>query len=313
MATTRRAARQAATNLGDELGDLDLALASTTSNPAASGKQPAATRKKTTTRTMSKPLVVEDDVIVISSDSDDEPPAPPVRKPTTAKPKSQQSTNTVANPNREKALSQENERLKRQVDQLLGQQNKGKKRALDTDEDEEQDHERQRLRKKTMEMQAENERVKRKLEASEKEVKNLKTELQGKNVDVDGLRQHFECEICMETMWQPWALSDCGHTFCQMCLISLFNSNKFECPTCRVRVKHRPVEIFAFKSLIRAVAGTPPPEVDMLAEGGRVWDPLWAPQAAAQVQGLHVPVLVPAQGHPHAHAHAHAHAHPRRR
>lgn len=308
MATTRRATRQATATLGSELGDLDLAMAS--SNPAPTGKQPAATRKKTASKTISKPLVVEDDVIVISSDSDDDPPAP-VRKPATTKPKSQPSSNTPAVSNRENALALENERLKRQVEQLLAQQNKGKKRAREVDEDEEQDHERQRLRKKTVEMQAENERVKRKLEASEKEVQNLKTELKGKNVNVDGLRQYFECEICMETLWQPWALSDCGHTFCQMCLISLFNSNKFECPTCRVRVKHRPVEIFAFKSMIRAVAGTAPPEVDMLAEGGRVWDPLWPFAAPAHAHGVHVPILLPP--HPHPHAHAHAHAHPRHR
>ncbi|KZV89734.1 hypothetical protein EXIGLDRAFT_838323 [Exidia glandulosa HHB12029] len=282
--SSRRSALRAATTTNTNTSsrassDDSVSLAPLTTRARKAGSkerdtQAPAPKAKTASK---RPLrTIDEDVIVISSDSEDERAAATLK--------------------REKSLLQENERLKRQVEQLLArpqqqqqQPDKGKKRPRDEDDDGESAH----LRTKLAKVAQDAEQLKRKLNATEKEVQQLK----GKNISVDGLREHLECEICMDTLWLPWALSECGHTFCQSCLISLFNDRKFTCPQCRVAVRRRPVEVYALKSMIRAIAGPAPPEVDMLADSQHVWDALW-PRGAAD---------------PPAHAHAHAHANPHAR
>ncbi|EJD46652.1 hypothetical protein AURDEDRAFT_164475 [Auricularia subglabra TFB-10046 SS5] len=171
-------------------------------------------------------------------------------------------------------------KLKESVTQLIHDvslNRQGKKRVYDDDDDdavEERAHE-ARLREKTRVMQVANERVTRKLKAAKEEVGSLKAELEAKNATMEELRQHCDCEICLETLWKPWALPDCGHIFCQTCLMSLFKAERFKCPTCRVRIRHRPVESYAFKNMLRVVAGPAPAEEDPGEEGACVWDSWW--------------------------------------
>lgn len=78
------------------------------------------------------------------------------------------------------------------------------------------------------------------------------------------VRSGLLCGICDELMYQPWALSPCGHVYCLSCLHSWFHpeadeesdeppkSNK-TCPDCRAKIHHRPVQVFVIKSLVEAV------------------------------------------------------------
>lgn len=47
----------------------------------------------------------------------------------------------------------------------------------------------------------------------------------------------MDCEICFhefeEDKCVPKVLRQCGHTFCESCVIKLWKNNKIVCPICR--------------------------------------------------------------------------------
>ncbi|EJD34217.1 hypothetical protein AURDEDRAFT_176736 [Auricularia subglabra TFB-10046 SS5] len=251
-------------------------MSSSRAHPKASGvngsKHLAGVSKNPSATARSKPLVIDEHGAIIVSDSDDDPQHDalqddePRHEPL---PRRFIPPKLKALPSRKNPRPLASERMKKRVERP---QDKNKKRMRDTDEEEERNQGDDRRRDKTHERQAANKLIIRELEAAKKEADDLKVELEEKMAD---LRKQVECEICLETLWKPWALSDCGHTFCQTCLVSLFDRQKFECPTCRARVTHRPVEIFAFKSVIHTISGVASVEVDILDDAGRVWDPFW--------------------------------------
>ncbi|KAF8883718.1 hypothetical protein BD779DRAFT_1539141 [Infundibulicybe gibba] len=52
-----------------------------------------------------------------------------------------------------------------------------------------------------------------------------KNSTKGKLVlDESVIEDHLCCEVCMNEMWVPYLLPDCGHTFCQTCLQDWFDS-----------------------------------------------------------------------------------------
>ncbi|CAK5281344.1 unnamed protein product [Mycena citricolor] len=62
------------------------------------------------------------------------------------------------------------------------------------------------------------ERVQSELEDARKEIAQLKRP--GKIIlDAINLDDHICCEICSTTMWKPYILNGCGHTFCLDCLV----------------------------------------------------------------------------------------------
>ncbi|KXN85610.1 hypothetical protein AN958_11099 [Leucoagaricus sp. SymC.cos] len=101
------------------------------------------------------------------------------------------------------------------------------------------------------------------------------------------LQQSLTCEICLDLLYKPFALSPCGHVACYMCLIRWFTSlqnngnnnnnnieppaefadvpallnsraatrgdflhNKKTCPLCRASIHDRPAEIWSIKSMV---------------------------------------------------------------
>ncbi|KAK7057439.1 RING-type domain-containing protein [Favolaschia claudopus] len=61
------------------------------------------------------------------------------------------------------------------------------------------------------------------LERAQKEIAELKRP--GKVIlDAAQLEDHLCCAICAGTMWSPYNLSNCGHTFCVKCLVEWFNT-----------------------------------------------------------------------------------------
>jgi len=97
------------------------------------------------------------------------------------------------------------------------------------------------------------------------------------HLDISVLEDQITCDVCSSTLWQPFILPDCGHTFCQSDLEDWFSMTltqfratnpapvyvngwqqqpqpRYTCPKCREHVKSKPVEDFALKSLVRAIA-----------------------------------------------------------
>ncbi|KAJ7039193.1 hypothetical protein C8F04DRAFT_1087465 [Mycena alexandri] len=65
------------------------------------------------------------------------------------------------------------------------------------------------------------------LERARKEISELKdaSKRSGKVViDASQFEDHTCCEICTITMWTPYILSGCGHTFCMKCLVEWFST-----------------------------------------------------------------------------------------
>jgi len=71
------------------------------------------------------------------------------------------------------------------------------------------------------------ETVEGELERARKEISELKhaSKHSGKvAVDATQLEDHINCEICTTTMWTPYILTGCGHTFCMKCLVEWFST-----------------------------------------------------------------------------------------
>lgn len=78
------------------------------------------------------------------------------------------------------------------------------------------------------------------------------------------VQQTITCQVCLELMHKPYALSPCGHLACYDCLVSWFKApppddraalppvtlRKKTCPHCRAVVKDRPVQIWGIKSIV---------------------------------------------------------------
>ncbi|KAJ7497067.1 hypothetical protein FB451DRAFT_1209955 [Mycena latifolia] len=70
-------------------------------------------------------------------------------------------------------------------------------------------------------------KVEDELEHARKENSELKlaSKRSGKVIlDAIQLEDHISCEICTTTMWTPYILSGCGHTFCLKCLVEWFGT-----------------------------------------------------------------------------------------
>ncbi|KAG6334049.1 hypothetical protein ID866_5037 [Astraeus odoratus] len=46
--------------------------------------------------------------------------------------------------------------------------------------------------------------------------------------DVSELEDHILCEVCTHKMWKPYLLADCGHCFCQDCLVEWFTTTQVQ-------------------------------------------------------------------------------------
>ncbi|KAI6038601.1 hypothetical protein EDC04DRAFT_2692938 [Pisolithus marmoratus] len=81
------------------------------------------------------------------------------------------------------------------------------------------------------------------------------------------VQQAITCQICLEFMHKPYALSPCGHLACYDCLVQWFKapppdnrpaapttSRKKTCPHCRAIVRSRPIEIWGFKNIVQSVS-----------------------------------------------------------
>ncbi|KAH9971752.1 hypothetical protein BGW80DRAFT_1561478 [Lactifluus volemus] len=82
----------------------------------------------------------------------------------------------------------------------------------------------------------------------------------------------LQCQICIDTLSKPFALSPCGHVLCQRCLQDWFRNapipqdemnvdeplplifRKKTCPFCRTAIRSRPLPLFILKNLLAILA-----------------------------------------------------------
>ncbi|EJD33079.1 hypothetical protein AURDEDRAFT_177838 [Auricularia subglabra TFB-10046 SS5] len=73
---------------------------------------------------------------------------------------------------------------------------------------------------------------------------------------VEQAEQALECSICLERAARPWAMADCGHTFCQRHMKWLLRKRD-ACPLCNKRIETPPVVNGAAKDASWEIAGKP--------------------------------------------------------
>jgi len=74
------------------------------------------------------------------------------------------------------------------------------------------------------------------------------------------------CQICLDLLYKPFALSPCGHVSCYGCLVNWFNVgqqpdagrtfSEKTCPQCRAVVRGRPIEAWNVKDMVAAVVNS---------------------------------------------------------
>ncbi|KAL4078895.1 hypothetical protein V8B97DRAFT_2021236 [Scleroderma yunnanense] len=141
--------------------------------------------------------------------------------------------------------------------------------------------------------------TRQKLEESESQVQRL----QGKSKKFEEFmvtaESNAQCQICMELLLKPYALSPCGHVLCVTCLQEWFRkaphgdddmddvdnidyllNRRKTCPCCRTNVRHRPIPVFVIKSIATAlckVKGTPLISSSPTAVDSDPWEGLFPP------------------------------------
>ncbi|KAF8499575.1 hypothetical protein F5888DRAFT_1683395 [Russula emetica] len=122
----------------------------------------------------------------------------------------------------------------------------------------------------------------------------LKVNTKQNTLSISALDDAICCDVCTHTMWSPYLLSNCGHTFCQGCLTDWFNTTlahhhqigargvaPYTCPSCRLPARTPPVQNFSLKRIVRLAAESrgessprrpqaplPPPMPPMRGRGG---------------------------------------------
>ncbi|KAK0484740.1 hypothetical protein IW261DRAFT_1560422 [Armillaria novae-zelandiae] len=104
-------------------------------------------------------------------------------------------------------------------------------------------------------------------ESPEEIINRLTEELQAKSLLLkkhdDALRhvqQTMTCQVCLDLLRKPYALSPCGHVACHGCLLQWFTNPPADgealvrkpktCPHCRAVITKRPIEIWTIKSAV---------------------------------------------------------------
>ncbi|KAF8074702.1 hypothetical protein FPV67DRAFT_593446 [Lyophyllum atratum] len=107
----------------------------------------------------------------------------------------------------------------------------------------------------------------------ETQVQTLRAKVEKKEELITTIEHSLQCQICMDLLNRPYALSPCGHILCLHCLREWFrkappsaddsdieddphyilNRSK-SCPCCRAVVIRRPVPVFVVKSVATAIS-----------------------------------------------------------
>ncbi|KAG8822490.1 hypothetical protein FRC19_005861 [Serendipita sp. 401] len=120
---------------------------------------------------------------------------------------------------------------------------------------------------------------------------SLAKELQIMKKTAGIFKDHFQCQICLDILDQPWTLSPCGHIACLSCLYGWFTTPGIDedpdelqnarhrtktCPQCRAEIKIAPTPCFVLKNMIEELqlAGLlerPPAVSNSVPSGENPW------------------------------------------
>lgn len=101
--------------------------------------------------------------------------------------------------------------------------------------------------------------------------------LQRHQTHLASIQQSLTCQICLDLLYNPFALAPCGHVACHDCLVRWFTApgpgenpenqghaaangvrghhvhKRKTCPICRARVSERPVVVWGMKDMVNAL------------------------------------------------------------
>lgn len=120
----------------------------------------------------------------------------------------------------------------------------------------------------------------KKLKETESQVSKAQNKVKKSEDAINNVEASVQCQICMELLLKPYALSPCGHVLCVSCLQEWFKKappgddemyddddpdylllRKKTCPCCRGNIRNRPIPVFIVKSIastLLKVRGTSP-------------------------------------------------------
>ncbi|KAF8449328.1 hypothetical protein L210DRAFT_3440207 [Boletus edulis BED1] len=112
-----------------------------------------------------------------------------------------------------------------------------------------------------------------KLKESESQLSKLQSKTKKSDEAITTIESNSQCQICMELLYRPYALSPCGHILCVTCLQEWFRKapavddemyddsdpdyllrRRKTCPCCRTNVRHRPIPVFMIKAIVAGIA-----------------------------------------------------------
>ncbi|KAG2362183.1 hypothetical protein BDR07DRAFT_1357959 [Suillus spraguei] len=143
----------------------------------------------------------------------------------------------------------------------------------------------------------------KKLKETESQVSKAQNKVKKCEDAINNVETNVQCQICMELLLKPYALSPCGHVLCVSCLQEWFKKappgddemyddddpdyllfRKKTCPCCRGNIRNRPIPVFIVKSIASAllkVRGTSPntssPTAGSPAADADPWEGLFPP------------------------------------
>lgn len=143
----------------------------------------------------------------------------------------------------------------------------------------------------------------KKLKETESQVSKAQNKVKKSEDAISNVETSVQCQICMELLLKPYALSPCGHVLCVSCLQEWFKKappnddemyddddpdyllfRKKTCPCCRGNIRNRPIPVFIVKSIASAllkVRGSSPntssPTAGSSAADADPWEGLFPP------------------------------------
>ncbi|KAM6496833.1 hypothetical protein JOM56_007306 [Amanita muscaria] len=114
------------------------------------------------------------------------------------------------------------------------------------------------------------------LAAKDEELRKIKDNFGKLENCISSVESALLCQICIETLHRPHALSPCGHVFCLLCLQEWFRKSPVgdnddmedldnpryvvlrpkSCPCCRTRITHRPIPLFILRGVTNTLAAS---------------------------------------------------------